>query len=271
VDRKINNISPRKWLDIKRFWQKKLEKDGRCVESPDNGEFTKPVAGKIVKTFDSLGQDYRVSFEIKVTGRSSGYTNILFGTSASAKKLGKASHDDLLNPHGDIPHDSEYPEINRHPGIWIKPNSADLEICTEFVKWENTSGRPLERCWSSHNVEFWKELKINEWYTINLSQFCWFDEDYYYDYGYDYYDYYDYRRKRDTDERFWGPESGCDTRIEINGPDINFSFSHTLGNREDAFQEHKDVKIYGSIPNSKFPPAKVQIRNFEMVDEGTNV
>ena len=146
----------------------------------------------------------------------------------------------MLNPHGDIPHDSEYPEINRHPGIWIKPNSADLEICTEFVKWENTSGRPLERCWSSHNVEFWKELKvacqkpeleqnlnrmriarllfltdifmylifsifkniqikfgyaekINEWYTINLSQFCWVDEDYYYDYGYDYYDYYDYR------------------------------------------------------------------------------
>ena len=42
-------------------------------------------------------------------------------------------------------------------------------------------------------IKFGYAEKINEWYTINLSQFCWVDEDYYYDYGYDYYDYYDYR------------------------------------------------------------------------------
>ena len=70
--------------------KKRLAKEGRCSEDPDNGEFTKPSAGKIIKTFDSLGPDYDVKFEIKVTGKSSGYTNIIFATSASAKKLGKA-------------------------------------------------------------------------------------------------------------------------------------------------------------------------------------
>merc|ERR1712157_57812 len=200
---------PKKMDRYRKVMKKRLAKEGRCSEDPDNGEFTKPSAGKIIKTFDSLGPDYDLKFEIKVTGKSSGYTNIIFATSASAKKLGKASQEDLLKPHGDIPHDSEYPDINRHPGIWIKPNSSDLEICTEFVKWENTSGRPLTRCWSSSFMDSWKELKMNEWYSVHLSQFCWVDDDYYYDYGYDY-DYYDYGRRRRSGEKFFSSPTGCD-------------------------------------------------------------
>ena len=60
---------------------------------------------------------------------------------------------------------------------------------------------------------------------------------------------------------------GCDTRITINGPEVNFSYQHTLGNRQDAFQKHKDVTVYGAIPSNKFDPANVKINNFSFKSE----
>ena len=96
---------------------------------------------------------------------------------------------------------------------------------------------------------------------MEFSQYCWEDEDYYYD---DYYDYYDYYSRS---ERFSFVTNGCDTRISINGGDVNFMYTHTMGNRDDAFQKHKDVTVYGAIQHNKYNPANVKINNFEFKNE----
>ena len=139
---------------------------GKCLDVAD--EFTKPKSGQVIATFDKLGPDFSVTFDLKINSAQSDYSNILFATSASADKLAKADFDDLLQLHGNINHDAAYPEINRHPGIWVMPGQASdttagLMICAEYVKWENSSGRPLERCFSHKNVDFWKKLTIGEW------------------------------------------------------------------------------------------------------------
>ena len=131
-------------------------------------EFTKPKSGQVIATFDELGPDFSVTFDLKINSAQSDYSNILFATSASADKLAKADFDDLLQLHGNINYDAAYPEINRHPGIWVMPGQASdttagLMICAEYVKWEHRSGRPLDRCFSHENDEFWKKLTIGEW------------------------------------------------------------------------------------------------------------
>ena len=140
--------------------------EGKCLEVSD--EFTKPKSGQVVATFDELGPNFSVTFDLQIKSAQSDYSNILFATSASAEKLAKANFDDLLKLHGDIKHDAAYPEINRHPGIWVMPGKASdttagLMFCAEYVKWENALGRPLDRCFSHNNVDFWKELTIGEW------------------------------------------------------------------------------------------------------------
>jgi len=63
---------------------KALTKRALCKENL--AEFTKPEKGKIIQKFKSLGQDWKLSFEIKPTSISNGWTNILFSTTASAKE-----------------------------------------------------------------------------------------------------------------------------------------------------------------------------------------
>ena len=139
---------------------------GKCLDVSD--EFTKPKSGQVVATFDELGPDITVTFDLKIDSAQREYSNILFATSAGADKLAKANFDDLLKLHGNINHDAAYPEINRHPGIWVMPGKpsdekAGLMICAEYVKWENSSGRPLDRCFSHQNIDSWKELIVGEW------------------------------------------------------------------------------------------------------------
>ena len=139
---------------------------GKCLDVFD--EFTKPKSGQVVATFDKLGPDFSVTFDLQIQSAQSDFSNILFATSASADKLAKADFGDLLKLHGDIKHDAAYPEINRHPGIWVMPGKASdttagLMFCAEYVKWENALGRPLDRCFSNNNVDSMKELTIGEW------------------------------------------------------------------------------------------------------------
>ena len=61
-------------------------------------------------------------------------------------------------------------------------------------------------------------------------------------------------------------DSGCDTAIHFSGPNNHFQFTHTLGNRPDAFQVHKDVVVYGSMPSNRFEPAKVKIRDYSFAN-----
>lgn len=262
---------PKKMDKFKEKLISHLQTQGKCLKTSD--EFTKPKSGQVIATFDELGPDFTVSFDLKINSAQNDYSNILFATSASADKLAKADFDDLLKLEGDIKHSADYPEINRHPGIWVMPGKASddragLMICGEYVKWENSSGRPLERCFSYQNIDSFKKLIVGEWYEVKFEQYCWEDEDYYYDDYYDYYDYYgDYSRSTNSAERFSWVYEGCDTRITINGPEVNFSYQHTMGNRQDAFQTHKDVTVYGAIPSNAFNPANVKINNFSFKNE----
>ena len=147
---------------------------GKCLTETD--EFTKPKSGQVIGTFDELGQAFKVRFDIMIKSVEEGYSNILFATSADAETLADATFNDLLKIKGTIPKDSPYPEINRHPAMWIMPGNtsdekAGLMICGEYIrnKWTpfwsgiNPINGPLERCWSHENVESWKELSVGEW------------------------------------------------------------------------------------------------------------
>ena len=102
-------------------------------------------------------------------------------------------------------------------------------------------------------------LALNEWTEVTISQYCW-EDDYYYDY-YDY-DYYDYRRSQ---PRY--VDYGCDTQISISGTGNQMRFDQTLGYRDDAFQTHRNVVVYGSMPsNGIFGAADVEIKDFSFAN-----
>ena len=63
------------------FLVKKLFNSGLCIEV----KFSRPRKGNVIQKIDSLGPDWRMSFEIKPTGIKNHWTNVLFATSASAK------------------------------------------------------------------------------------------------------------------------------------------------------------------------------------------
>ena len=138
----------------------------------ETDEFTKPKNGQVVAKFDQLGQSFTVRFDIMIKSVQEDFSNILFATSASAKTLVNADHDDLLKIRGDIPEGSAYPEINRHPAMWIMPGNtsdekAGLMICGEYIRPSGIISNPnpngLDRCWSHKNVEAWKELSVGQW------------------------------------------------------------------------------------------------------------
>ena len=246
----------------------------------ETDEFTKPKSGQVIGKFDELGQAFKVSFDIMIKSVEEGYSNILFATSADAETLAGATFNDLLKIKGTIPKDSPYPEINRHPAMWIMPGNtsdekAGLMICGEYIrnKWTpfwsavNPINGPLERCWSHENVESWKELSVGEWsvfwslmvflnsflfrYTVEFHQWVW---DYVeYEYGWGYYEHtYDF---------------GSVTKITITGRDVNFSYRNTVGGDLNVFQRHKNVKVYGAIPSNTFKPANVKIDSFRFTKE----
>lgn len=96
-------------------------------------------------------------------------SNILFATSASAETLGNADYNDLLKIRGDIKKGESFPEINRHPAMWIMPGNANdekvgLMICGEYIQWDwNPNPKPVDRCWDHENVETWKKLSVGKW------------------------------------------------------------------------------------------------------------
>ena len=159
-----------------------LKSQGKCLKETD--EFTKPKNGQIVGKFDNyLDKNYNVNFDLMIKSAEENFSNILFATSANPKTLIDADYDDLLQIRGDVPNDSSYPEIDRHPAIWVMPgNKSDekvgLMICGEYVMYEsNPNPRPVSRCWSHENVEAWKELTVGKWlvfisYNNNSFHIC---------------------------------------------------------------------------------------------------
>ena len=137
----------------------------------ETDEFTKPKSGQVVRKFDEFGKSFIVSFDIMIKSAEETFSNILFATSAGPETLANADYNDLLKIRGDIPKGSSYPEINRHPAMWIMPgNTSDdkvgLMICGEYVRPSfaiDSFPKPIDRCWSHKNVEAWKELSIGEW------------------------------------------------------------------------------------------------------------
>ena len=138
----------------------------------ETDEFTKPKSGQVVRKFDEFGKSFTVSFDIMIKSAEETFSNIIFATSASPETLANADYNDLLKIRGDIPKGSSYPEINRHPAMWIMPGNTNdekvgLMICGEYVRPSglllNSFGKPIDRCWSHKNVEAWKELSIGEW------------------------------------------------------------------------------------------------------------
>ena len=117
------------------------------------------------------------------------------------------------------------------------------------------------RCWSPYNLESMNALALNEWTEVSISQYCWDDNDDYYDYS-DYYDYYGYYRSQ---PRY--VDHGCDTLLSLSGTGNQMSYQHTLGNRDDAFQTHRNVVVYGSMPsNGIFGAADVEIQDYSFAN-----
>lgn len=144
---------------------------GKCLTESD--EFTRPKSGQVIGNFDELGLSFAVGFDIKIESAHKHFSNILFATSASSKTLGDADFNDLLKIRGDIMKDESFPEINRHPAMWVMPgNESDekvgLMICGEYIQWSwdpnhPNHPKPVDRCWNHENVEAWKELSVGKW------------------------------------------------------------------------------------------------------------
>ena len=165
-----------------------LKSQGKCLKETD--EFTKPKNGQIVAKFDPyLNINFKVNFDLMIKSAEENFSNILFATSASPETLANAEYNDLLKIQGDVPIGSPYPEIDRHPAIWVMPgNKSDekvgLMMCGEYVQWgwnpneilghwekdpngvqthSELNPKSLTRCWNHENVEAWKQLTIGKW------------------------------------------------------------------------------------------------------------
>ena len=140
---------------------------GNCLVETD--EFSRPKNGQVIAEFDELGMAFTVSFDIMIDSAQKHFSNILFATSASAETLGNADYNDLLKIRGDIKKGESFPEINRHPAMWIMPGNANdekvgLMICGEYIQWDwNPNPKPVDRCWNHENVETWKKLSLGNW------------------------------------------------------------------------------------------------------------
>jgi len=257
-----HNHIEKKMKRLQKKMLKALERSGKCIPGEN---FDKPESGKVIKTFDELGPNWDLKFSLKAKKRSSQWTNILYSTSGSLKKLEKADLE-VVDQWGDIKYDAEYPELNRVPAIFFKPGTLDLYVCFEHVKWEHVNGNPLQRCFSSDDTDSWNELKVNEWYDVEISSDC-FDDSYdYYSYSSYSSSYYYYWRSGRNRRSHTGPTSGCSVSVKIQGKDNDFTYTRILGDRPDAFQRHQNVAVYGPMPeNDHFKAAKVEIADFEFV------
>ena len=145
-----------------------LQSQGKCLKETD--EFTKPKNGQIVaKISPYQDKDFKVSFDLMIKSAEENFSNIIFATSASPETLANAEYNDLLKIRGDVPIGSPYPEIDRHPAIWVMPgNKSDekvgLMMCGEYVMW--SSKGPVTRCWSHENVQAWKQLTVGKWLVL---------------------------------------------------------------------------------------------------------
>ena len=151
-----------------------LQSQGKCLKETD--EFTKPKNGQIVAKIDPYqDKDFKFSFDLMIKTPEENFSNIIFATSASPETLANADYNDLLKIRGDVPKGSSYPEIDRHPAIWVMPgNESDekvgLMMCGEYIQWDydwNPKPRPVSRCWSHENVEAWKQLTVGKWLVFS--------------------------------------------------------------------------------------------------------